>query len=102
MTVAVGRAALLAALAIAVAGCHTMRFEVEEPTGNVRAVTEHKSFFFWGLVPTREVSVIERCPGGVQSIQEQTSFVDGLAELFTIGIWAPRSTTFYCLEGGQP
>jgi len=86
----------------AVSGCHTMRFEVsDEPHGEV--VFERKSFYLFGLTPTREVDVAVRCPAGVAAIREQTTFVDGFLDVITLGIWNPRSTWYYCLEeGAQP
>lgn len=75
--------------------CHTMRFEVSgEPHTSV--VTEHKSFFFWGLAPTMEVDVKEKCPAGVVAVEEEESFSDGFLSLLTLGLWAPRSSKYYC------
>ena len=86
---------------VATTACHTMRFElVHVPTTNV--VTEHKNFYLDGLVPTRVVDVSEKCPYGAAAVQEQTTFVDGLARLATLGIWTPRSTTYYCLSAPPP
>ena len=52
-------------------GCHTMRFElVDEPAGEV--VREHKSYFLWGLAPTVEVDVLNKCPVGAVAIRERT------------------------------
>jgi hypothetical protein len=89
--------ALLAAggFLVAVAGCHTMRFElVDEPAANV--VTERNSFFLWGLIPTADVDVLARCPYGAAAIRERTTFVDGLVSIPTLGFWDPRTTTYFC------
>ncbi len=87
--------ALLASLGI---GCHTMQFEVTgEPHGEV--VYDRKSFFFWGLAPTKVVDVSAFCPHGVAAIREETRFTDGLLEAVTIGIYQPRSSWYYCLRG---
>jgi len=76
-------------------GCHTMRFELTNiPADHV--VHEQKSFFLWGLVPTRVVNVSEKCPNGAAAVMEETRFVDGLGDFFTLGIWTPRSSTYYC------
>lgn len=92
---------LLFALLIVVAesGCHAMRFElVDEPA--TQRVTERKSYFFWGLTPTQRIDVLSKCPHGAAAIMEETTFVDGLLQVPTLGIWAPRSTTYYCR--GEP
>jgi len=81
--------------AVGSSACHTMRFELsDEPAGTVR--TERKSYFLWGLAPTREIDVLGKCPAGVAAIRERTTFLDGLIGLPTLGIWSPRSTTYYC------
>lgn len=86
---------LLGIAFLALPGCHTMRFNIADaPAGEV--VTEHKSFFLWGLAPTKRVDVREKCPYGVASITEETNFLDGLGNLFTLGIWSPRSTYYTC------
>ena len=82
-------------LLVALAGCHTMRFElVDEPAAHV--VSEHKSYFLWGLAPTVDVNVLDKCPNGAAAVWERTTFTDGLMSLPTLGIWSPRSTKYYC------
>ena len=94
------RALKRAALVVMVFGlglcaCHTMRFEIDDqPHGKI--VSERKSYFLWGLVPTKVVDVRQKCPRGAVAVKEETSFVDGLLELPTLGIWSPRSSTYYC------
>lgn len=97
---------LLAGTAVlASAGCHTMHFELrDEPNADV--VYERKHFYFWGLTPTIEVDMRKHCPNGVIAVREETTFVDGLCELPTLGIWSPRSSWYYCRpapeEGAKP
>ena len=88
---------LIAVLSIAFSAsvCHTMRFEIDE-VPHKRVVQERKSYFLFGLVPTRRVDVHEHCPEGVVAVKEERTFTDGLFELLTLDIWTPRSTTFYC------
>ena len=84
-------------LGVALGGCHTMRFElVNEPAATV--ISEHKSYFLWGLAPTVDVNVLNKCPAGAAAIRERTTFLDGLMSLPTLGIWSPRSTKYYCRE----
>lgn len=80
---------------LATAGCHTMRFQVTDaPHQNV--VYDRKAYFLWGLAPTRKVDVLQHCPNGVTAIREQTTFVDGIFSLFTLGLYEPRSSWYYC------
>ena len=73
-----------------------MRFELVDAE-HATVVHERKSYFLWGLVPTQEIDVSERCPAGVAAIREQTSFTDGLMTFVFVGIWQLRSTWYYCL-----
>ena len=83
------------------AGCHTMRFEVSaEPHDHV--VYDRKSFYLWGLAPTKEVDVSRHCPDGVAAVREETRFSDGFFGVVTLGIWQPRSSWYYCLAGPRP
>lgn len=75
--------------------CHTMRFRVDE--GRTSKVVHHrKSFFLWGLTPTRTVDVSTYCPHGALAVREETTFVDGLLNSITLGIWTPRSSWYHC------
>ncbi|MGH7289092.1 MAG: Bor family protein [Myxococcota bacterium] len=57
---------------------------------------ERKAFFVAGLAPTKRVDVSEYCPAGAVAVSEETTFVDGLFSFFTLSIYTPRSSTFYC------
>jgi len=83
------------AIAALLAGCHTMRFELEQAP-DTRGVHDRHSYFFWGLVPTKVIDVREKCPSGAVALRENTSFLDGLLGLPFLGIWSFRSTTFFC------
>jgi hypothetical protein len=73
-----------------------MRFELSrEPAAKV--VYQRKHFFFWGLTPTAVVDVRKHCPNGAAAVREQTTTVDTLCRIPTLGIWSPRSSWYYCL-----
>ena len=88
-------AAFLVGTLVPMTACHTMRFEVADGTAS-EVVYDRKSFFLGGLVPTLEVDVARHCPNGAVAIREETTFVDGLLQLVTLGIWTPRSSWYYC------
>lgn len=79
-----------------------MNFELDEDAGRrasaVEPVHDRKSFWLGGLFPTREVDVSQHCPYGAWRVREEISFVDGLFNLLTLGIWSPRSSWYYCRE----
>ncbi len=86
------RAFVFLTITTLLAGCHTMRFELEQAPP-AQEVQVRNQYFFWGLVPTRVIDVLERCPSGVVALREETTFLDGLFEIPFLGIWTFRSTT---------
>lgn len=91
--------ALMLLAALLLGACHTMRFEVGD--GQVGEVKhDRKAFFLGGLVPTKHVDVHQFCPTGAVAVSEETTFVDGLFSFFTLSIYTPRSSTYYCAVEG--
>ena len=70
----------------------------------IRDRIEHrKSFWVFELFPKREVDVSHYCPTGVVAVEEETTFVDGLLGVITVGVWTPRTSWYYCRpEGVSP
>jgi hypothetical protein len=85
----------VAIVCLSLCSCNSLRFDISEAP-SAGAVTERKSFFLWGLAPTRVVDVSTHCPQGVKTVKEETNVVDGLLTLITIGIYSPRSSTYVC------
>ncbi len=98
-----GRARRLAVLVVlatvALAGCHTMRFEIVDAPHS-KIVHHRKSFYVAGLFPRlNRVDVSQYCPHGVSRVREQTTDDDAIIGVATLGIWTPRSSWYYCLPG---
>lgn len=73
----------------------TIRFDLARgPVGS--EVTERHWYFFWGLVPTVRSDVLQKCPAGAVAIREAPGETGGVAWLPTLGLWASRSTTYFC------
>ena len=73
-----------------------MRFElVQEPPGAV--VIERKSYFLWGLAPTVEIDVLDKCPYGAVAIVDGSD-AGGATWVPTLGLWSRRATTYYCRQ----
>jgi hypothetical protein len=90
----------LAFACVALTGCNTLYFEVsKEPHETVQS--HRKSYFMWALTPHQTIDMREKCPNGVAAIMEETNFVDGLLSTLTIGIYSPRTSTYYCLGGSR-
>jgi hypothetical protein len=95
------KSCLLAVVCAGLSACHTMHFEItDEP--HAEEVYDRKHYFLGGLVPTVEVDVRDHCPHGIAAVREEQTFVDGLLELPTLGIWSPRSSWYYCLPAPPP
>jgi hypothetical protein len=89
---------LLGALAVlAASACHTMTFDVASGAKG-EVVYERKHFFFWGLTPKKTVDILRHCPAGAVGIREDTTAVDALIGLSTLGIWSPRSSWYHCAK----
>ena len=90
------RRALLLAASLALAGCHRLTWQlVDAPHTHV--VTERNSFYFAGLFPRRHGDALGHCPHGVASIVEETTFVDGVIAVATLGVYTPRTSHYRCL-----
>ncbi len=97
-------ASLLALLALLVAstGCHTFRFHVSDAPFDPKPVVDRKTFWVFAWFPTQEVDVRSICPAGVADIEETTTLLDGLCTLFTIDIYSPRTSYYYCKLPAPP
>jgi hypothetical protein len=93
-------AASIVAAASLLNACHSMRFEVAEgPAADV--VHDRKTFFLGGLVNTQTVDVSQFCPNGAVAISEETTFLDGVLNFFTLSIYSPRSSYYHCAAAVQ-
>ena len=90
------RIAVAAAL-LALAACQTVKFKTQLPESG-RRYEQRVSFWFWGLAGKQDVDLDAACPEGAASWQNQQTFGDLLFDLFTLGIYAPRTVTVTCAE----
>jgi hypothetical protein len=72
-----------------------MTFKVAD-VPHEQVVPDRKTFWFWGLAPTREVDARAICPHGVSAIREETTFGDGFFGFITLGIYSPRTSYYHC------
>ena len=90
---------MASAVALALGGCSVQQFTV---TGNkvptVPAYEGTSTFIFWGLGQTKVMDPKEICNnrGGVRAIETRYTFLDGLANSITFGIYAPHGYAIYC------
>jgi hypothetical protein len=95
----------LTALAVVLAGCHTIRFEIAKAPTTQEPVVDRKTFWFYA-VTSQDVDVRKFCPHGVVAIDEEITFTDGLFGNLTLGIYTPRTSYYWCrlppTQGGAP
>jgi hypothetical protein len=92
------RLALASLAALALAGCHVVKYDTGRPA-SPRVVTIPVNFFVWGLVGKPVVDLDAACPEGVARWQNQATFGDAFIDVITIGLWSPRTVTLTCAEG---
>jgi hypothetical protein len=88
----------LAAAVLALAGCHTVRYDAGRvPSDRRYEKTVH--FFVWGLAPAeRRVDLDKACPEGVARFRNDVTFAGWVATVATAGLWSPRRVVVECAE----
>jgi hypothetical protein len=91
-------AKLLALLAVLLASsaCHTFRFQVSNAPFDPKPIVDRKTFWVFAWFPKLEIDMRAICPEGVAAIEEQTTFTDGVFTAFTLNIYSPRTSRYYC------
>jgi hypothetical protein len=86
----------LVAAAVLLTGC----YHVTVISGTAPAPTvvdkpwQHS--FIYGIVPPAELNVKEQCPSGVQKVETEVSFLNGLVSAITSSIYTPIHTRVTC------
>jgi hypothetical protein len=89
----------LCVLTLLTTGCFSV---TSRPDGGFKVATkpnfeQRQDFFLWGLVGESHIDVRTVCaPGKVAQMQSQLTFVDGLLNVVTLGIYSPQSARVWC------
>jgi hypothetical protein len=95
-------AALLAAMLLAGCASVTVRPEGGDKLAGKPDYQKSKNYFFWGLGGEHTIDVQEICEEkGVEQIQSQYTFVNGLLGGLTLGIYSPKTAKVWCKEGAD-
>ena len=92
-------------LGMAIAGCVLLSgcFHQAVSTGMAPGTTVVRkpwtSTWIFGLVEAKPINVRQECPGGVAFVTSKMTFLNGLAQVLTFGIWAPQDVTITCAGG---
>jgi hypothetical protein len=52
--------------------------------------------FIYGIVPPKEINVKDQCPNGVQKVETEASFLNGLVAAITSSIYTPIHARITC------
>ena len=91
------RLALATLAALALAGCHVVRYETGRPA-SPRVVTIPVNYFFWGLKGHHTVDLDSACPEGAARWETRATFTDKVLGVITLGIYVPRTVKIACAE----
>jgi hypothetical protein len=86
-------------LVLLLSGCftQTVRFDAAPKDASEPQYEETLDFYLWGFFPSHVVDVQRVCAGRPASqLQSRTTFVNGLLNLITLGIYSPRSARVWC------
>ena len=89
----------LFAVAIAMSGCFTV---TSRPSGGFAVASkpqfeQQQDFYLWGLVGESHIDTKTVCAGKKPTqLQSQTTFLDGLLTVVTLGIYAPNTAKVWC------
>lgn len=78
------------------AGCYHAQIETGLEPSPQKIEKPWAHGFVYGLVPPSTVETAAKCPSGVAKVETQQSFVNGLANFLTGGIYTPMSITVTC------
>ncbi len=89
--------ALAAAAALALAGCHAVRYDAGRPA-SPRRYEKTIHFWLWGFKGDGRVNLDDACPEGVARFRSESTALQWVAQVVTIGFWSPRSVVVECAE----
>ena len=86
------------ALAIALGGCATQRFDVQTANDVSPAFDDAQTFFVGGIGQSQEVDAAKVCGSAakVQRVETQMTAGNVGMAILTIGIYSPRQVRVYC------
>ena len=79
--------------------CFHQVVQTGRPAGMTVVQYKWVSTWVFGLVEAKPIDARVACPKGVATIDTQTSFLNGVAGILTIGIWDPQTVTITCSTG---
>jgi hypothetical protein len=86
------------AAAIVLAGCYRVTVVTQAAPSTTIVDKPWQNSFVEGIVPPPELNVREQCPRGVAKVMTQRSFLNGVVDILTWGIYTPLQVTVTCAQ----
>jgi len=93
--------ASLTAAALLFTGCYHATIETGRAPSPQQIDIPWANSFVYGLVPPATVDAEAECASGVARVETQHSFLNGLVQLLTWGIYTPMHITVTCASGEE-
>ncbi len=88
---------IMLAVLFSVTACSYQRFNFTEKQPMSYPYETKSNFFIAGIGQTDHINVKEICGSSqVEAIETSYSFTDGILNLFTYSIWAPKTYKVWC------
>jgi hypothetical protein len=94
---------LVALVSVVLLGaCYRVTVETGAPPANKKIDLPWQKSWIFGLVPPDTIRSKATCPGGVSTVMVEHSFVNGIANFVTFGIFTPIHPVVSCAMSPRP
>ncbi len=83
-------------------GCYRVTVITGAPATNTTIDLPWQKAWVYGLVPPDTIQAKTRCPNGVAQVMVESSFLNGLVEGLTWGIFTPIHPVVTCASSPRP
>lgn len=95
------RSVILGLSVVCLAGCYHATVDTGRRPSGQTVEDEWADSFIAGLVPPSTVETASRCPNGVAKVETKISFLNGLVDALTLGIYTPMTIIVQCADGSS-
>lgn len=93
------KALSITTLAVILTACSatTIRTDSAKRVDTTPTYQETQKYYLFGLIGENHINTTEICQGkSVKQMQSQTTFMNGLVEILTLGIYSPKTARVWC------
>ena len=83
------------------AGCYHATIDTGRPPSADTIVKPWANSWVYGLVPPQTLETAQKCPSGVAKVETMHSFLNGLVDVLTFGIYTPMTLRVTCAQSGS-